>query len=236
MAKIDQWKLVDTAIAHLRVICVCGKPGIGKTYTAQGGDNPTDVISMNLSEDTVVQELFGHYVPQGNQFVYRDGPVIVALREGKTLVINELGRASGAVKDALLGALDSLKSARITLASGETVSAHPDFRCIITSNDSADELDPALRDRCETVINLTEPHPELVKALNRELDGLGDAVRESYADPDRAISTRASFAFCKMLKADVPFETAALLAYGNRASDFLNTLKLRRAALASRGR
>jgi MoxR-like ATPase len=224
---LNAWTLLDTAIKHLRVVCVCGKPGIGKTFTAQGGNNPTDAISLNLSEDTVVQELFGHYVPKGNEFVYHDGPVVTAFREGKTLVINELSRASGAVKDALLAILDSKESARITLADGETVHANKNFRAVITSNDSADDLDPALRDRCECVINLIDPHPGLIEALNSAWAGLGDAVKDSWKDQTRAISTRASFAYAKLRNAGVPQDTAAILAYSERAKDITDTLKLR---------
>ena len=225
--QMDNWQLVNTAMEHLRIVCLCGKPGIGKTFAGLNQTNNPTVVSVNLSEDTVVQELFGHYVPKGGEFVYADGPVVSAMRHGHTLVINELSRASAAVKDALLGALDSKESAKLTCSDGNTVSAHPNFRAIITSNESADELDPALRDRCETVINLTEPHPDLIKALNSALSGLGDAVMASYADPDRAISTRASFAFAKLLSASVPSEVSAKLAYADRATDILDTLKMR---------
>jgi MoxR-like ATPase len=224
---LNAWSLLDTAIQHLRVVCVCGKPGIGKTFTAQGGENPSNTVSLNLSEDTVVQELFGHYIPEGNAFVYHDGPVVTAFREGKTLVINELSRASGAVKDALLAVLDSKDSARITLADGETVTANRNFRAVITSNDTADELDPALRDRCECVINLVDPHPGLISALNSAWAGLGDAVKDSWKDSSRAISTRASFAYAKLRNAGVDMETASVLAYAERAKDITDTLKLR---------
>ena len=222
---MDQWELVGTAMSHLRVICLCGKPGIGKTFAGLNS-NSTNVMSVNLSEDTVVQELFGHYVPKGQEFVYADGPVVSAMRTGCTLVINELSRASSAVKDALLGALDSKESAKLTLANGDTVSAHPSFRCIITSNESAEELDPALRDRCETVINLSVPHPKLIEALDSAWQGLGKAIAASYADPDRAISTRASFAYAKLRNASVSPEVSAKLAYGDRATDILNTFKM----------
>jgi MoxR-like ATPase len=229
---LDQWAMVATAIRHARVVLLCGAPGVGKTFAALNAPGAANgIVALNLSEDTVVQELFGHYVPQGGQFVYRDGPVIVALREGRTLVINELSRASGAVKDALLGALDSMQSAKITLPSGETVTAHDSFRAIITSNESSAELDAALRDRCETVVNLTEPHPELIAALNRAMPQLGDAVRDSYADPDRAISSRAAFAFARLQASGVDVDVAAYLTFAERASDILNTLKLRGAAV-----
>jgi MoxR-like ATPase len=222
---ITAWALLDTALQHLRVIAVCGLPGVGKTFTAQG-DN-SSAVSLNLSEDTCVQELFGHYVPEGNQFVYHDGPVVTAFREGKVLVVNELGRASGAVKDALLGILDSKHSARITLADGETVTAHKNFRCVLTSNDSADDLDPALRDRCEAVISVDAPHPGLISALNKEWAKLGDVVGDSYKDADRRISTRASFAYAKMRNAGVDRKIAGTLAYGNRSEDILNTFSMR---------
>lgn len=220
------WKLVETALQHLRVVMVCGLPGVGKTFTAQEAD--ANCITVNMSEDTMVQELFCTWKVTKDGMELHDGPVMIAFREGRLLVINELSRASGAVKDALLGALDSRDSATVTLPDGETVRVNKGFRCVITSNESADELDPALRDRCEAVIDVSEPHPALIAALNQAWANLGDVVNDSYSDPDRRISTRASFAYAKLRTAGVDKKMAITLAYGaKRAKDIETVFSLR---------
>src|SRR5258708_918568 len=79
-------------------INVWGPPGVGKTLGACRLRNHGETLSITLSEDIVSQELMGHYIPRGNEFVWHDGPVTTAVREGYNVVVNELGRASAAVK------------------------------------------------------------------------------------------------------------------------------------------
>jgi len=74
---------------------------------------------VTLDEDRMVQELLGHYIPKGGEFVWHDGPVSLAVRKGG-LIINELPRASGAVKDMLLSVLDNPGSFSISLPTART--------------------------------------------------------------------------------------------------------------------
>jgi hypothetical protein len=62
--------------------------------------------------------------------------------------------------------------------------------------------------------------------LNSALKGLGDVIRDSYADPERAISPRRALVFARFLKADMKPKVAASLAFGERAEDVLSALKL----------
>jgi MoxR-like ATPase len=225
-ASTTEWGLVETAFAAASRIYMSGPPGIGKTYAAKlFGAKP---VQITLTEDLSVQELAGHYVPEGQQFQWHDGPVTTAMRNGSCLVLHEINRASGAVQDFLLGVLDHPDVAAITLPSGETVRPAPGFVVVATSNTGPECLDPALRSRFEVELRLSEPAPEMIQKLNRDLSNVGDALLDSYKDPSRALDPRKVQAFVSMVKYGVPARQAAILAFGASAPDVV-------AAFQSRG-
>lgn len=232
---VDGWAMFDLALKYLDRIYLYGAPGLGKTYAATHSRQDQtrfkvkqrEVVNATLSDDIVLQELIGHYMPKGTEFVWHDGPVITAMRSGQLLVLNELARASAAVKDAMLGVLDGNGSAAIPLPSGEIVQPGAGFQVVATANSSTDDLDPALADRFEAVVWVNTPHPKMIEALNQEVKGLGTAVEASFKDsPERAISPRSAFTFTKLVKAGVNAKQSAQLAFGARAADIVAAFKL----------
>jgi MoxR-like ATPase len=230
---VDGWNMFELALKYLDRIYLYGAPGLGKTYAATHSraerhlKQQREVVNATLSDDIVLQELIGHYMPKGTEFVWHDGPVITAMRNGQLLVLNELARASSAVKDAMLGVLDGNGSASIPLPSGEIVVPEKGFQVVATANSSTDDLDPALADRFEAVVYVNVPHPQMIEALDAEVKGLGTAVAASFKDdPARAISPRSAFTFTKLVKAGVSAKQAAQLAFGQRASDIVAAFKL----------
>lgn len=230
----DGWAMFDLALRYLDRIYLYGAPGLGKTYAATHSRMDQDrfktiqreVVNATLSDDIVLQELIGHYMPKGTEFVWHDGPVITAMRSGQLLVLNELARASAAVKDAMLGVLDGGSTA-IPLPSGEVVVPAQGFQVVATANSSTDDLDPALSDRFEAVIWVSTPHPQMIAALDQEVKGLGTAVEASFKDsPERAISPRSAFTFTKLIKAGVNPKQSAQLAFGQRSADIVAAFKL----------
>jgi nitric oxide reductase NorQ protein len=230
------WKLLEVAVRHLNRIFVVGPPGVGKTYAAQHAlkSKQQQVISITLSEDVVLQELLGHFVPKGGEFVWHDGPLTTALREGSLVVVNELGRASSSVKDAMLGVLDSPDVCQIVLPTGEVVQPKATFTVIATSNSGVDELDPALADRFECVIVVSVPHPALIAHLNAQVNGLGTMVKKSYAQESKAISPRAALTFARLALAGVDSDEAAKVAFGAKGRDVVAALKLSGAPVAAK--
>jgi len=230
----DPWALVHSALeAGATRIHLSGAPGVGKSYaglfsTPKEGQ---EVFQVSLSEDISVQELMGHFVPKNGLFEWHDGPCCQAARKGAVLVINELGRASDSVKDFLLGLLDDPKVARISLPTGETLAPTKGFKVVATSNSPVSELDPALQDRFEVIIHLDRPNPELIKKLNSALEGLGDAIRDSYKTPGMEIPPRRAMAFLALVKKGVEAKQAAAMTFGAGAMDFVTALKSRKIAV-----
>lgn len=202
-----------------------GPPAIGKSYAVLSfGKDP---IQVTLNEDLCVPDLCGHWVPSGFKFKWHDGPVCQAMRSEAPLILNEVSRASGAVQDFLLGALDRPEVCRLALPSGETLTPAPWFVTLATSNSGPEGLDPALRSRFEVILHVTGPAPGLVRKLNLELGGLGDALADSYKDPDRALDARKLQAFHTFRLAGLRSEQSAVLAFGDAAPDVLSALRAR---------
>jgi MoxR-like ATPase len=228
--KENCWELAEKALeAGATRLLLWGPPGVGKSRWALdvlARGRQAAPVRVYLNQDVVVQELLGHWVPRGQEFHWHYGPVARAWLCGAGLVIDEVGRASGAVLDLLLAVLDDTETARIMLPSGEEIRPVPEFAAIATSNTPPDSLDPALLDRFDAVIHVPVPHPDLVRRLNEELEGLGEVVRDSYFDEERAISPRRALIFARFMRAGLNAESAARLAFGPRAKDVLAALKL----------
>ena len=221
----DSWKLINLAVqSGVSRLFLSGSPGVGKSHFGAYGFGNRPYYQITLSEDLSVQEMFGHFVPKGQVFEWHDGPCTRAAREGAVLVINEIQRASDAVKDALLGLLDDPSVAMISLPNGENMRPKAGFTVVATSNDPLSSLDPALQDRFEVAVALTAPNPGLVSKLNEALEGLGYAVANSFKDEGREIPPRRAFAFAKLVGQGVDNKQAAVMAFGDRAPDVLNAL------------
>lgn len=224
------WEKFDIVIQHMRRVYIWGQPGIGKSYVAQAAARSIsnqEPFQVTLNEDQVAQELLGHYVPEGDKFVWHDGPVASAMRHGVPLIINEIARASGAVQDMLLSVLDDPSVASIALPNRERLKPKEGFRVFATANTSPDELDEALRDRFDAVIKVNEPHPNLTKTLNTKLSQLGDFISDSYKDPKRAISPRKAFAFLQLFEGTTNSDISAEIVFGKGGGDFLSAARSR---------
>jgi hypothetical protein len=225
------WELVDAIIPHTRTLLLYGPPGTGKTYAAHGavavaGGADRPVYSVTLTADTPAAELRGHYCPVGGEFVWKDGPVIRAWREGARLVVNEIDHAGSDALSFLLVALDNPATARLTLPTGETVRPDSGFSCVATMNgDPATDLPEALRDRFPAAVQIDEPHPRGIDALPEDLR---DAARGTVCatDPARRITLRSWLMFAA-LRVAAGDNAAALSVFGlHRAADVLQSLKI----------
>lgn len=224
----NSWDLFEKAVRISPRIFIHGPPGVGKSYTSWKILKTINSIvwQCSLDEDRVVQELLGHFLPQGSVFKWHNGPMATAFEEGHGLVINELARASSAVKDVFLGILDDPKVAMLRLPNNQILKRGKDFRVVATANNPPDDLDEALKDRFDVIVRVSTPHPAIIRDLNAGIKGLGNMILASYKDPKRAISPRRAYAFINLLKKLSP-EEAAQLAFGERFKDVLVIMKTR---------
>lgn len=197
-----RWDEIESILSAARVAYLYGPPGVGKTFVARKvlSRRSERVYSITLSEDVVLQELLGTWIPGPNEWRFQVGPMVNALHHG-ALIINEVHRASWSVKDALLAILDSHSSAELVLPTNSVVRPHADFAAVLTANVGPDELDPALVDRFDVVIRVDQPHPDSIDRIRKLLgDRWAKAVEDSWRDPDRGISIRKTLAFARLAR------------------------------------
>lgn len=94
--------------------------------------NRTDVVRINLTGETTVEDLTGRVQLKSGDTVDQDGNVTLSVRGGKVLILDEINACQPEVLFALQSLLDDDHS--LTLPSGEVVKAHPDFRVFATMN------------------------------------------------------------------------------------------------------
>lgn len=225
-ARLD-WALVIRALTSpaIQRVYLFGPPGVGKTWCAyHHGRIEQGVYAVTLTPDTPASELRGNYMPRGGEFLWVDGPVIRAMREGARLVINELLHAGDDVFSFLHPILEQPATARITLPTGETVGPAPGFNVIATDNSPPEVLPPALRDRFDAVIEIREPHPDALAQLSPELR---EVARRGFAlEEDRRVSLR-GWLVLDRLREEFGLEDACLVVFGDeRGSQIHDALVL----------
>jgi cobaltochelatase CobS len=114
-----------------------GQTGTGKNtilrYIAKQNSR-TDVIRLNLTGDTTVDDLIGHYQIKDHSTVWQDGSVTDAVRNGHILVLDEVNAAQPEVLFALQSLLDDDRSLTLTSHDNSVVNAHENFRIFATMN------------------------------------------------------------------------------------------------------
>lgn len=112
-----------------------GQTGTGKNtilrYIAEQY-NRKDVVRINLTGETTVEDLTGRVTLKDGNTVDQDGNVTLAVRNGKILILDEINACQPEVLFALQSLLDDDHS--LTLPSGEVVKAHANFRVFATMN------------------------------------------------------------------------------------------------------
>ena len=221
------WDLVQRVLACscVRHVYLHGPPGIGKTYCAiRDGGRGGNVYAITLTQEMPASELRGHWTPRGNEFVWMDGPVVRAMREGALVVLNELLHASDDALSFLYPVLERDATARITLPTSETVVPQPGFRVIVTENRPPSDLSAALRDRFDAVLEIDEPHPQALEGLSPVLR---EAARRSFSlDDERRVSVR-PFLVLDQLRLAIGLEDACTAVFGpQRGSQIFDALVL----------
>lgn len=108
-------------------VMLAGYPGCGKTALVEAAFGE-ELVTLNAHGDMEVADLIGTYTqkPNGN-YEWVDGPLVVAMREGRPLFIDDITLAPATVLARLYPAMDGRKRITIPEHKGETVEAKDGF-------------------------------------------------------------------------------------------------------------
>lgn len=226
---------IQKIVALGRNLLIEGPVGVGKTFLVREalGRLGLDFLRVDGDSRYTEQKLTGWFDPplvlkQGYRAeCFIPGPLVEAMRQGRVLFINELNRLPEGVQNILLPALDEH---RVQVPHLGEVVAKKGFQVIGTQNPreftATHALAEALLDRFE-LVKLHYQNEEEEKAILREqapklgADELSQVLRlvratRQHPAIKRGASIRAALAICDLLDADLPLETACLMALSSR--------------------
>ena len=164
-----------------------GEAGTGKSTAARVIPSKCKLpyIVINCSVNVEESDIFGSMIPNPHkstaddpEFIWKDGPATVAIRNGYTLIIEEIGGARPGVLMKLNSLLD--ESRQIDLSNGEIIHAHPNFRIIATTNigyEGTNRLNKALVDRFEICKKFKELSSTAIFEIISKRTGYTDIVK-----------------------------------------------------------
>lgn len=222
------WELIEKTAENPmnKRILFYGPPGTGKTTflfrLAARLVGDASVFMTTLHEESVVEELIGHWVPKGSEFCWHHGFATLAYKAG-VLIVNEPDRASGSVLSKCHEIFDDPEVARLCLPNGEVVKPHEGFRAFASMNGHPDDLHEALRDRFDVKIYVPRPHPGALDLLD---DDLVEMVLNAYSNPASMTLSYRSMRSFQGLRKYLDIDTAAKYAFGDGYKDIVSAIKL----------
>jgi nitric oxide reductase NorQ protein len=122
-------KLREAGVAAL----MYGPPGTGKTSVIEAAF--PDLVTVQGDGDTTVADLVGEYTQTGDgRYVFVHGPLVRAMREGRTLFIDDATLIPPTVLAVVYPAMDGRRQITIKANGGETVDAAPGFYTVAGHN------------------------------------------------------------------------------------------------------
>lgn len=202
----ETMKKLSKAISSGEFVMLTGETGAGKTAAVKFMAHLTNrpLRRVNLHDQTDETELFGGYVPGADGgFVWKDGVITSAIREGHWLLLDEINLADQAVLERLNPLLDG--DGYIVLnekEDQERVSVHDKTRVFATRNPASYEgrkkLSAAMNDRFQRKLFVNRmPDEELVEVLQQDFRAraIVDGVEKQIPGLDKSVK--------KILKAQV---------------------------------
>ncbi len=122
-------KLREAGVAAL----MYGPPGTGKTSVVEAAF--PDLITVQGDGDTTVADLVGEYTQTGDgRYVFVHGPLVRAMREGRTLFVDDATLIPPTVLAVVYPAMDGRRQIIVKANGGEVVDAAPGFYVVAGHN------------------------------------------------------------------------------------------------------
>lgn len=144
--------LIYKAWSNYEPVLLIGETGIGKTKICEivSALFKTNLRSINVHNGTESSDFIGHPVLDKSKILWKNGPLVEALINGDSFLIDEINLAEDSALERLNSVLEDGRSLFIP-ETGKEITAADRFRVVATMNPSGDfgkrELSPALRSR-----------------------------------------------------------------------------------------
>ncbi|TBU14529.1 AAA ATPase [Ordospora colligata] len=166
--------LVVLALKSKEPVLIVGETGIGKTKVC---DVVSELFGRNLRTLSIhggveSSDFLGSFVFEECKIVWKDGPLVRAMKNGEVFLIDEINLAEDSVLERLNSLLEPHRTIYIA-ETGEEVVAHENFMLLATMNPGGDfgkrELSPALRNRF-TEIYFEIEKDEVIEVFDRMIE------------------------------------------------------------------
>jgi nitric oxide reductase NorQ protein len=190
----DEVAIFEAAYAARLPVLLKGPTGCGKTrfvehmaWRLYRGETRRDLevplITIACHEDLTATDMVGRFLLQGDETVWRDGPLTRAVRTGAICYLDEIVEAR---KDTTV-LIHSLTDHRRLLPidkTGELLAAHPDFLLVISYNPGYQSVLKDLKTSTrQRFVSLTFDYPDREReaAIIRHESGVDPATAERLA-------------------------------------------------------
>lgn len=129
--------VLDYALKCRRNVLLLGPTGSGKTTLplAWSAIRGRRCYAVSGNQSVEPSQLFGKYVPDGvGGFVWVDGPVTEIVRNGGTLILDEVNFISPKIATVLFPLLDTRREITLLDHYGEVIDAHDNLLIVATGN------------------------------------------------------------------------------------------------------
>jgi hypothetical protein len=137
--EVEDFKVFDHARANNINVLIYGPTGPGKTTSVEAWAAERGLRMATVSGNASMEpsQMTGKFVSDGNgSFAWIDGPVTDVVRNGGTLILDEINFISPKIYTVLYSLLDNRRCLILLDHKGETIEAHPDLTIYATMNPS----------------------------------------------------------------------------------------------------
>lgn len=208
------YNIVRTVISKniFAPVWIAGESGNGKTFGVEQAcaAEKRELVILNMSNETTEEDLIGSYILKNGDMIWQDGPVVLAMRRGAVLCLDEIDQARSSIM-----ALNTIAQGKpyYIKKTNELVIPKKGFTLIGTANTKGDGsgmdkftgaqiMNEAFLERFAIIVEQDYPDKKtetkiLQKHSNNKnfistLIDIAYAVRQSYAngDLDIVLTTR----------------------------------------------
>ncbi len=173
-------------------VFICGLSGNGKTMMVEqiAARQKREAIRVNISIETDEDDLIGGNTLVDGNVVYREGPVLTAMKRGALLILDEIDRGSNK-----LMCLQAILEGKpyFNKKSGEVIQPQPGFNIIATANTKgrgsddgkfmgAQVLDEAFLERFAITVEQEYPSASQEKKIILNKMEVANCVDDEFAD------------------------------------------------------